>query len=80
MTAELSIGASSFCHQMVRSIVAVSVEIGRGRLDVDDMQRILASCDRHQAKGAAPPQGLTLVAVSYGDEALPRPAWVAAPS
>ena len=27
---DLSIGASSFCHQMVRSIVAVSADVGRG--------------------------------------------------
>jgi tRNA pseudouridine38-40 synthase len=72
---ELSIGASSFCHQMVRSIVAVSVEIGRGRLGPEAMGDILEGRDRAAAKGAAPPHGLTLVAVAYG-EALPRPGWV----
>jgi tRNA pseudouridine38-40 synthase len=74
---ELSIGASSFCHQMVRSIVAVSVEIGRARLPVAAMAEILASRDRRSGRGAAPPGGLTLVAVSYGADVLPRPAWVA---
>lgn len=73
---DFSIGASSFCHQMVRSIVAVSVEIGRGRLDRGSMEQVLGSRDRSQGKGAAPPMGLTLVAVSYGEERLPRPAWV----
>ena len=73
---DLSIGASSFCHQMVRSIVAVSVEIGRGRLQPESMADILASRDRSLAKGAAPPMGLTLVAVAYGEDRLPRPAWV----
>ena len=73
---DLSIGASSFCHQMVRSIVAVSVEIGRGRLPSGAMEEILTSGDRSIAKGAAPPGGLTLVAVSYGVEPLPRPRWV----
>lgn len=72
---DLSIGASSFCHQMVRSIVAVSVEIGRGRLDPGAMAEILDSRDRSRGKGAAPPEGLTLVAVSYGEDRLPRPAW-----
>lgn len=73
---EMSIGALSFCHQMVRSIVAVSVEVGRGRLVVDDVASILRSRDRATAKGTAPARGLTLVAVSYGDEELPRPAWI----
>ena len=73
---EMSIGAKAFCHQMVRSIVALSVEIGAGRMDVSDMQRVLESGDRSIAKGAAPAKGLTLVAVSYGDETLPRPAWI----
>ena len=74
---ELSIGASSFCHQMVRSIVAVSVEIGRGRLPATAMADLLQARDRSLGKGAAPPGGLTLVAVSYGEEPLARPAWVA---
>lgn len=59
------VAASSFCHQMVRSFVALSVEIGRGRLDADAVPLILASRDRQQAKGAAPAHGLTLVSVTY---------------
>jgi len=73
---ELSIGAKAFCHQMVRSVVALSVEIGAGRMEVSDMQRVLDAGDRAIAKGAAPSQGLTLVGVSYGDESLPRPDWI----
>jgi len=61
----LAVAASSFCHQMVRSLVALSVEIGRGRVDPDDVPAILTSRDRHRAKGAAPPHGLTLVGVRY---------------
>ena len=57
--------ASSFCHQMVRSLVALSVEIGRGRVDPEAVVAILASQDRRHTKGAAPPHGLTLVRVSY---------------
>jgi tRNA pseudouridine38-40 synthase len=73
---ELSIGANAFCHQMVRSIVAVSVDVGRGRLTVEDVPSILASMDRSSGRGTAPAHGLTLVAVSYGEEELARPAWV----
>ncbi|MDJ0664542.1 MAG: tRNA pseudouridine(38-40) synthase TruA [Acidimicrobiia bacterium] len=62
---DLAVAASSFCHQMVRSLVALSVEIGRGRVDPDLVPGILASRDRQRAKGAAPPHGLTLVGVRY---------------
>ncbi len=59
------VAASSFCHQMVRSLVALSVEIGRGRASPDSVPEILASKDRGLAKGAAPAHGLTLVGVKY---------------
>lgn len=59
------VAASSFCHQMVRSLVALSVEIGRGRVDPGSVPSILESRDRRNAKGAAPARGLTLVSVSY---------------
>jgi tRNA pseudouridine38-40 synthase len=57
--------ASSFCHQMVRSMVAISVEAGRGRLDPDAVPALLDRQDRQAGKGAAPPHGLTLVRVDY---------------
>ena len=57
--------ASSFCHQMVRSMVAICAEAGRGRLDPDMVSSILEAEDRRAGKGAAPPHGLTLVRVDY---------------
>jgi len=62
---ELYIAASSFCHQMVRSIVAVAVDVGRGYIEVNDMADILAARDRSTTSGAAPARGLTLVEVEY---------------
>ncbi len=62
---ELDIEASSFCHQMVRAIVALSIEVGRGRRSPDVFAAALASRDRAAAAGAAPPHGLTLTAVTY---------------
>ncbi len=38
---EFSIGANAFCHQMVRSLVAVFVAVGRGRLDPSEVKAIL---------------------------------------
>ena len=45
------------------------------RVREEAVGEILAGKDRAAAKGAAPPHGLTLVAVAYG-ESLPRPGWV----
>lgn len=73
---ELSIGANAFCHQMVRSIVGVCLEVGRGRVSPDAVPSILASSERHRSAGAAPAHALVLVAVAFDYEPLPRPSWV----
>jgi tRNA pseudouridine38-40 synthase len=57
--------SSSFCHQMVRSMVALCVDIGRGKLAPDRVPGILEARDRNAARGAAPPHGLVLVGVGY---------------
>lgn len=62
---ELTIKARAFCHQLVRSIVALSVDIGRGRIDPDAVPSILESRDRNAARGTAPPRGLVLWEVGY---------------
>lgn len=59
------IAADSFCHQMVRSIVALSVEIGRGNGEPGDIPAILKQADRNAARGAAPARGLYLWRVDY---------------
>lgn len=59
------ISASSFCHQMVRSLVGTLVDVGRGRIDRLSMADVLAARDRNRAGPVAPPTGLTLWAVGY---------------
>jgi tRNA pseudouridine38-40 synthase len=59
------IEASSFCHQMVRSIVGTMVAVGHGRLRAGDVAGIIRSGDRSKAGDLAPPQGLTLWSVAY---------------
>jgi tRNA pseudouridine38-40 synthase len=60
------IEASSFCHQMVRSVVGSLVEVGRGRRRASDVNWLLQSGDRSRVGGViAPPQGLCLIAVDY---------------
>jgi tRNA pseudouridine38-40 synthase len=60
------IAAGSFCHQMVRSIVALLVQVGRGEGNVASTVARLRSADRAGAPRPAPPEGLCLVTVSYG--------------
>ena len=58
--------ATSFCHQMVRSMVGVLVEIGRGRRRVADVTSMLGSGNRSRNGGViAPPHGLCLTGVDY---------------
>lgn len=59
------IAANAFCHQMVRSIVAVLVEAGRGRASAATVMALLGSASRQGAPQPAPPSGLCLLAVEY---------------
>jgi tRNA pseudouridine38-40 synthase len=59
------IEASGFLKQMVRAIVGTLVEVGRGKIDADEFQRILESKDRKKAGPTAPAHGLFLKEVKY---------------
>ena len=59
------VAATSFCHQMVRSIVAVLVDAGRGRATAATVMGLLAAGSRAGAPQPAPAHGLCLVAVGY---------------
>jgi len=59
------ISANAFCHQMVRSIVGLLVDIGKGKRHVSDVMRILRGHDRGANAEPAPPHGLVLWEVEY---------------
>lgn len=59
------ISASSFCHQMVRSVVGTLVEVGMGKRRADSLTATLDALDRASAGKVAPPTGLTLWHVGY---------------
>ena len=61
----LEIAGTAFCHQMVRSIAALSVEIGRGKMAPESVLRVIEARNRNAARGAAPPHGLVLWKVEY---------------
>lgn len=62
------ITASSFCHQMVRSIVGTLVDVGLGRRRADSIPATLAARDRNAAGQVAPSTGLVLWSVDYHGE------------
>jgi len=59
------ISAQSFCHQMVRSIVGILADVGRGRRPAADVTWMLTTGDRSQGVTLAPPHGLSLLSVDY---------------
>ena len=60
------IGAASFCHQMVRSLVGSLVEVGRGQENAAGLMERLRAVSRHRMPDPAPAHGLCLVSVAYG--------------
>lgn len=61
------IEANAFLHHMVRRLVGTMVEVGRGRLSVEEFIAILRSRDRTLARQMAPAHGLVLESVRYAD-------------
>jgi tRNA pseudouridine38-40 synthase len=63
----LDFEARSFLHRQVRSMTGKLVEVGIGRWSPDDVRAALAAQDRTACGPVAPPDGLYLVGVGYGD-------------
>jgi len=74
------IEASSFCHQMVRSIVGTLIEVGVGTRKAGEMTAILKARSRSAAGQLAPPHGLCLWDVRYGAYSTAVAWWPAASS
>jgi len=63
----IRISGDGFLYNMVRIIVGTLLQIGMGIRPVDDMERIIAACDRGAAGPKAPAKGLTLVGIQYDE-------------
>lgn len=64
----VGIEGSHFLWKMVRRVVGVLVDIGRGRLEPEAAAAFLAETSDQPARLTAPPSGLFLDRVYYGDE------------
>ncbi len=62
----IEVEADGFLYNMVRAIVGTLVEVGRGRQSESWPAEAMAATDRGKAGPTAPPQGLLLVCVNYG--------------
>lgn len=63
-----NVRANRFLRGMVRALVGTLLEVGRGKLTVEEFVSIIAAKDRTKAGRAVPPHGLYLSEVNYSEE------------
>ena len=66
---QFHITANRFLHGMVRTVVGIMLDVGKGKLSLTDVEAILQAKDRRQASRSVPPEGLYLRQGHY-------PGWV----
>ncbi|HEV3163019.1 MAG TPA: tRNA pseudouridine(38-40) synthase TruA [Isosphaeraceae bacterium] len=64
----IDVEADGFLYNMVRSITGTLILVGTGKWPESRVAQALAAEDRREAGPTAPPQGLFLVRVRYGDD------------
>lgn len=61
----ITVHGTGFLQNMVRIIVGTLLEVGYGRMQPEDMEKILEARDRKQAGSTAPAKGLCLLSIDY---------------
>lgn len=59
------ISADRFLRNMVRAVVGTLVDVGRGRLSIEEFKAIIESRSRSKARESMPPQALFLEDITY---------------
>lgn len=59
------VGANRFLRGMVRGLVATMLQVGRGKLNLDEFERVIEGRDNTGADFAVPGHGLFLIRVNY---------------
>lgn len=59
------ITADRFLRNMVRAVVGTLVEVGRGKMSIDEFRNVIDAHDRCQAGTSMPPQALYLWNITY---------------
>ena len=65
-----TIRSNRFLRNMVRSVTGTLLDVGRGKLSLDGLRRIVEQKDRCAAGVSMPPQGLFLTKVEYDFNAV----------
>lgn len=60
-----TITANRFLRNMVRAVVGTLVEVGRGKMSIDDLRRVIEQKDRCKAGESVPGNALFLVDIKY---------------
>lgn len=60
-----TVSGRSFLRYMVRKMVGTLLDVGRGKLNPEDVDRLYESKDRSRAGPTVPPQGLVMVEVQH---------------
>ena len=58
---------SGFLRYQVRNMVGILLQVGQNKLSTEDVEKILASCDRKTSGKTAPSEGLYLTKVKYNE-------------
>lgn len=64
----IRITGNGFLYNMVRIIVGTLIRVGRGFYEPEQVREILEAKNRKAAGVTAPPQGLMLMQIDYGEE------------
>ncbi len=64
---QIDVEADGFLYNMVRCIAGTLVKVGAGQRPPDWVRQVIVAQDRREAGPNAPPQGLFLLWVNYGD-------------
>ena len=64
----IRITGNGFLYNMVRIIVGTLIRVGRGFYEPEKVKEILEAKDRQAAGVTAPPHGLVLMEIQYGEE------------
>jgi tRNA pseudouridine38-40 synthase len=66
----VTVEGDGFLYHMVRNIVGTLIEVGRGRWEAGQIDKVLSTADRANAGPTAPPDGLSLICVHYRPQDL----------
>ncbi|MDX2239485.1 MAG: tRNA pseudouridine(38-40) synthase TruA [Leptolyngbyaceae cyanobacterium bins.302] len=71
----IEVQASGFLYGMMRLLIGLLVQVGRGIRSPDSFTELWSTQRRDQVRYAAPPQGLCLLRVGYAEFPFPQDLW-----